>query len=445
MGNNDKKLKLNLNETNGTGMTSDSLNLTYRLMNKEDWNIEEVTYNNYGGIEFNACYTPTDEIINFKFKDEADLIGCGGQWILDELNSGDLNNVDDQFNGDIKSTVEIADVQANTDDGLVDAPVNSSNDQITYSQASDRGYIEDGDDRGDGLQESEDDDKKNANKWWSSLSINEQKKYEINYYGHKRDYSYGRPSDSDIVKMWKKETNQKESLNKKLKEENINHMSIHDWNSIIQSIDAQMIHMHPEFGEIEFMFNDCHYLIDLDGDELCLYEVEDVDSFTMSDDTTDVDIAQQLNDMLDVEEEYHDALDEQNNKNSNKQLLETIPEPKAGESESDYVSRFMATDIDKDKPQDQRLAMAYSTYKNKDKKESKKVISNLKEYNLSSYEVHWWQERGGASIWVEDLHNNKEVWSVTDEDVFSLIEDGFIKWDNDKSVLDYLHSVGVIH
>lgn len=80
------------------------------------------------------------------------------------------------------------------------------------------------------------------------------------------------------------------------------------------------------------------------------------------------------------------------------------------------------------------------------------------------YSVYFEEERGDSKIYVEDNYSDKEVWNVTndtdisstdsdDEDsqeesnmglIDQLIEDGFIKWENSTSVLEYLYSVGVI-
>ena len=47
-----------------------------------------------------------------------------------------------------------------------------------------------------------------------------------------------------------------------------------------------------------------------------------------------------------------------------------LPTPNKGEKRSDFVSRCMSQIGDEDKPQDQKLAICYSQWKNK-KKESK--------------------------------------------------------------------------
>jgi hypothetical protein len=328
-------------ETEGTGMTPDSINDKYCLANKEDWSIDDVLYNNVGGLEFNAIYLPTNEVVNFKFKSEEELNPAGGQWVLDELNSQNL--VDDQFDGDTMQTIEIQDVQDQTDDGLKDVSDNLSNDQIDFSQATERDYIEDGDNRGDGLNESTKLKEENIQVGdLVKVDINKVKQIMGNEPHHiglvnkmisKADNHT--PYVGDVTKngmvgirSWRMDILGDiyvpiESVRKinesitSIKEENINHMSLHDWNSIIQSIDAQMIHMHPEFGEIEFSFNNCHYLIELEGDELNLCCVEDVDSIDLTDEITDVDIAQQLSDMMDTEEEFVEAFVKSNLKEVN--------------------------------------------------------------------------------------------------------------------------------
>ncbi len=61
------------------------------------------------------------------------------------------------------------------------------------------------------------------------------------------------------------------------------------------------------------------------------------------------------------------------------------------------------------------------------------------------YEVHWFEERGDASIWVEDVRTNDSVWELFGaEEIHELIEDGFIKWEDDESVLRYLKDMRII-
>lgn len=60
-------------------------------------------------------------------------------------------------------------------------------------------------------------------------------------------------------------------------------------------------------------------------------------------------------------------------------------------------------------------------------------------------DVDWWQERDRASVVVFDNENRRAtLWEAWDEEVYELIEDGFIKWHDDSSVLDYLEDVGVL-
>lgn len=81
------------------------------------------------------------------------------------------------------------------------------------------------------------------------------------------------------------------------------------------------------------------------------------------------------------------------------------------------------------------------------------------------YDVDFWEERGFATIHVTDkFEDDKTVWSVNNDhnpidgeldddgeqqyygsgDIDNLIEDGFIKWDDAQSVLDYLDEQGII-
>lgn len=73
---------------------------------------------------------------------------------------------------------------------------------------------------------------------------------------------------------------------------------------------------------------------------------------------------------------------------------------------------------------------------------------NMREMRISwdtrdRYRVDWWQERDRASVVVYD-QNDKDVWEAWDENVHELIEDGFIKWEDNDSVLEYLLSLDII-
>ena len=59
------------------------------------------------------------------------------------------------------------------------------------------------------------------------------------------------------------------------------------------------------------------------------------------------------------------------------------------------------------------------------------------------YIIDWWAERDRHSIVVTD-ENGNDVWECWDEDCVDMVEDGFIKWENDKSVIEYLEEVGII-
>ena len=59
------------------------------------------------------------------------------------------------------------------------------------------------------------------------------------------------------------------------------------------------------------------------------------------------------------------------------------------------------------------------------------------------YTVDWWQERDRASVVVTDSRD-RDVWELWDDDVYEMIADGFFKWEDDQSVIDYLSEVGII-
>jgi hypothetical protein len=59
--------------------------------------------------------------------------------------------------------------------------------------------------------------------------------------------------------------------------------------------------------------------------------------------------------------------------------------------------------------------------------------------------IDWWQERDRASVVVYRYEQGEgEVWEAWDDDLRELIEDGFFKWKDDSSLLDYLEEVGVL-
>lgn len=59
----------------------------------------------------------------------------------------------------------------------------------------------------------------------------------------------------------------------------------------------------------------------------------------------------------------------------------------------------------------------------------------------------WYQERDRAVVTVYENYGEdgeKILWDVSDEDATDLIEDGFFKWKDDTSLLDYLEEIGII-
>lgn len=69
----------------------------------------------------------------------------------------------------------------------------------------------------------------------------------------------------------------------------------------------------------------------------------------------------------------------------------------------------------------------------------------IKIADADALDFDWWQERDRASVVVyTDDSRNVEIWAAWDENVHELIEDGFIKWEDDDSVLDYLEHLGIV-
>lgn len=68
----------------------------------------------------------------------------------------------------------------------------------------------------------------------------------------------------------------------------------------------------------------------------------------------------------------------------------------------------------------------------------------LSKEDRERYEISWWVERDRASVVVTDTKTDKDVFEAWDDDVRELIEDGFIKWEDDQSVLDYMEHLGII-
>ena len=57
----------------------------------------------------------------------------------------------------------------------------------------------------------------------------------------------------------------------------------------------------------------------------------------------------------------------------------------------------------------------------------------------------WWAERDRAAVSAQYPDIGGEIlWEANDEDVFELIEDGFIKWGNDETVYEYMIHLGII-
>ena len=65
-------------------------------------------------------------------------------------------------------------------------------------------------------------------------------------------------------------------------------------------------------------------------------------------------------------------------------------------------------------------------------------------YNLSDYEIEWWAERDRLSIVVTDQATNRDVWEAWDKTVQELIEDGYIDWGNNDSVMKYLVDMDIV-
>lgn len=78
--------------------------------------------------------------------------------------------------------------------------------------------------------------------------------------------------------------------------------------------------------------------------------------------------------------------------------------------------------------------------------ESAHIVKASKQF-FAPYEVDTWQERDNLQINVTDAAK-QDVWSVSDEDARSLVEDGFIKMGrggaDENSVIDYLRSVNIL-
>jgi hypothetical protein len=68
-----------------------------------------------------------------------------------------------------------------------------------------------------------------------------------------------------------------------------------------------------------------------------------------------------------------------------------------------------------------------------------------KQVDFNAVDIDWWQERDRASVVVFRYDDHEEtVWEAWDDDARELVEDGFFKWENDTSLLDYLEEAGIL-
>lgn len=68
-----------------------------------------------------------------------------------------------------------------------------------------------------------------------------------------------------------------------------------------------------------------------------------------------------------------------------------------------------------------------------------------REVDYDLIDIDWWQERDRHSVVVYE-NDDREVtlFEVWDDEVPELIEDGFFKWEDDDSVIDYMEELGLI-
>lgn len=66
-------------------------------------------------------------------------------------------------------------------------------------------------------------------------------------------------------------------------------------------------------------------------------------------------------------------------------------------------------------------------------------------HDIEDIDIDWWQERDRASVvaYIDD-DRRTELFESWDEDVYELIEDGFLTWDDDDSVIEYMIHIGII-
>lgn len=58
--------------------------------------------------------------------------------------------------------------------------------------------------------------------------------------------------------------------------------------------------------------------------------------------------------------------------------------------------------------------------------------------------IDWWNERDRKSVVAYLDDHDVELWEAWDDDVDELIEDGFLKWDDDDSVIEHMSDIGAI-
>lgn len=68
-----------------------------------------------------------------------------------------------------------------------------------------------------------------------------------------------------------------------------------------------------------------------------------------------------------------------------------------------------------------------------------------KKVDFDLIDIDWWQERDRHSVVVfENDDREKTIAEWWDDDAVEMIEDGFFKWGDDNSVLDYLEEIRLI-
>ena len=118
------------------------------------------------------------------------------------------------------------------------------------------------------------------------------------------------------------------------------------------------------------------------------------------------------------------------------------------DTRSRYVCRSGNVEVRLERSQWQRLSIAMDSFM-----EAGMTHQPVKEFLVAppvawtcdELEFSWDQERDNASLWasVKRGDNEFQVWRLTDDALREAIEDGFVKWEDDDSVREYLQELGV--